>query len=319
LLIRDSGQHCLNIPLISPWVKGKMSELSVMRPVKEVVKRLCRIALARKAQSTISFLYTHADGVSKSLANVLRETLKNTATPEEKVWINKIELLRKILNSSPIKVSTVDYGAGISAIEPTDEEMYRGRIVYRTIGDVCRAASKSCFWAFLLFKLIREFRPSACLELGTALGISASFQAAALTLNQRGRLVTLEGAESLASLAQEHFQSLGLDNISVVTGRFQDTLGKVLDGYETGIDYAFIDGHHNEKATVAYFEQIIPFLSERAILVFDDISWSAGMKRAWRTIEADERVRVSINLRQIGICVIDRNIEGKQKYRIPLL
>jgi hypothetical protein len=66
--------------------------------------------------------------------------------------------------------------------------MNRGKVVTRTVGEVSKGASKPYFWSLLLFKLIRKFRPSICLELGTCLGISASFQAAALKLNGIGKI-----------------------------------------------------------------------------------------------------------------------------------
>lgn len=149
------------------------------------------------------------------------------------------------------------------------------------------------------------------------MGISASFQAAALKLNGMGKIVTLEGAESLAVLAKEHFHVLGLDNVSVVAGRFQDTLKDILDTC-VSVNYAFIDGHHDENATLAYFKQIIPFLSGRALLIFDDISWSAGMKRAWNTIKADERIKISVDLKQVGVCIIDNEILARKSITIRM-
>ena len=94
--------------------------------------------------------------------------------------------------------------------------------------------------------------------MGTCLGISTSFQAAALKLNKIGKIVTLDGAESSTKLAKKNFQTLGLDNIHVVIGRFRDTLSNVLDKYKT-VNYVFIDGHHDEISTLAYFNQIKPF------------------------------------------------------------
>jgi len=287
-----------------------------MRQIKRLVRHLFGIALKLKAQIAISRLCS-ADGVSKLLGDALRETLLNDVTSDEKKWIDRIELLREELNSSTTKISIVDYGAGERSLNRAKEEMDMGRVVTRTVGEFC-SASKSYFWSLLLFKLIRKFRPSICLELGTCLGISASFQAAALKLNAMGKIVTLEGADVLASLAERHFQTLGLDNANVVIGRFQDTLDEVLNAYKP-VDYAFIDGHHDEKATLAYFEQIMPSLSQQTVLVFDDISWSEGMKRTWRTIMADERVKISIDLQQMGICVIDSRIEHRKNITIPMV
>jgi hypothetical protein len=270
-----------------------------------------------KARGAI-YRLCNADGVSKLLGEALRETLHDDVTLDERKWIDRIELHREESNSSTTKISIVDYGAGNSSLNLTNEEMDRGRVVTRTIGEVSRSASKPYFWSLLLFKLIRKFRPSFCLELGTCLGISASYQAAALKLNGMGKIVTLEGAESLASLAEGYFQSLGLDNVSVVLGKFQDTLDEVLNAYKS-VDYAFIDGHHDEKATVAYFEQIVPFSSDGALLVFDDISWSDGMKRAWKTITSDERAKISVDLRGLGVCIIDSRIEGSKNIAIPMV
>ncbi len=269
------------------------------------MRQLQKQTLIWRARRKIVRLDRASDAVSKSLANALREALAGNVTPAEQVWIEKIESLRRELNSSSKELSITDYGARSSKVALSEEEMYRGQIVTRTVGTVCRRASLPFFWTWLLFRLIREFRPAVCLELGTCLGISAAYQAAALKLNRAGKLVTMEGAESLASLARQNFQQLGFDNVSVVTGRFQDTLEYTLK--QTGtIDYAFIDGHHDEKATLAYFEKIYPFLSEEAVLVFDDVSWSPGMKRAWNTIVADNRIGVAVNLKKLGICIVDR-------------
>jgi predicted O-methyltransferase YrrM len=289
----------------------------MMRYLRRFSKSPFKILLRLKTRSAISRLCNETDGVLNLLGDALKETLKNDVSQEEKLWIDKIESLREELNSSATKISIVDYGAGTPRLRLTDEEMYAGRVVNKTIGKVCRNSSKSYFWSLLLFKLIRKFKPSFCLELGTCFGISASFQAAALKLNGMGKIVTLEGAEPLAALAKEHFHVLGLDNVSVVAGKFQDTLKDVLDAY-VSVNYAFIDGHHDEKATLAYFRQIIPFLSGRALLIFDDISWSAGMKRAWNTIRADERIKISLDLKQIGVCIIDNETLARKSITIRM-
>lgn len=260
--------------------------------------------LPTNVQNELARLSNRGDDVSELLSDALRETLEDDATPEERGWIDEVESLRARLRSSSTEISITDYGAGSRDRRLTSEEMYRGRVFSKTIGQVAQRTSKPYRWSLLLFKLVRKFEPSVCLELGTSLGISTAYQAAGLKLNREGGIVTLEGAESSAALARENFQGLDLDNVTTVVGRFQDTLDGVLDRYGP-IDLAFIDGHHDEQATLAYFEQIYPSLSERAVLVFDDISWSEGMERAWSAIEADTRVELSVGLSQLGICFLD--------------
>lgn len=270
-----------------------------------------KVTLPSEVRNELSGLDSREDNVSELLADALRETLDNKAAPEEKAWIERIESLRARLGSSTTEMSVTDYGAGSRDISLTPEEMSRGRVISRTIGEVARKTSKPYPWSLLLFKLVRKFGPSVCLELGTSLGISASYQAAALKLNHEGEIVTLEGAESSAVVAEDNFRGLDIDNVTTVVGRFQDTLDSVLDKYGP-IDFAFIDGHHDEQATLAYFDQIYPSLSERAILIFDDISWSAGMKRAWADIESDMRIKLTVGLHQLGICFLDSGVGQKQ-------
>src|ERR1035437_1597563 len=289
-----------------------------MKYLKKYREHLIRFALKMKAQKTISRLRRETDADQKMLGDTLKEALENDITQEEKVWIDEIELLRMKLESSTEKILLTDYGARkIPDPEVYDEEIEKGRIVNSTVGAKCKSCSELYFWVLILFKLIRKFKLSSCIELGTCMGISASFQASALQLNGNGKIVTLEGADSLASIAKKNFLVLDLNNIDVVVGRFQDTLHKVLK--ENGpIDYAFIDGHLDGIATINYFEQIISFCKNKAILIIDNISWSPSMKKAWKIIEADERIKITLNLRQLGICIIDSERVEKQSYRIPL-
>jgi len=70
----------------------------------------------------------------------------------------------------------------------------------------------------------------------------------------------------------------------------------------TSVDYVFIDGHHNEQATINYFELLLPHLSPGATVVFDDISWSKGMKRSWEKICRHSAVAFAVDLKMLGIC-----------------
>jgi predicted O-methyltransferase YrrM len=285
-----------------------------MNAFGKIQAKLGRIVYKKlKTSKEISRLRGESTEASELITEALCAAFKNKASMEEKVYINKIESLRTDLNSSSTEVSITDYGSRMPGLTLTAAEMCQGGIKTTTIGKTCRRASQPRRWGFLLFRLVRELKPTVCLELGTALGISTAYQAAALELNHHGRIVTLEGAESLALLARENFDRLGLERVAVRIGRFQDTLGEVLSECAP-IDFVFIDGHHDEHATLAYFEQIFPFLSERAVLVFDDIAWSKGMERAWKTIVADKRIQICIDLFKLGICAVGSFAEEKKSF-----
>lgn len=253
------------------------------------------------------------DDSLKVLAKALDGVWKDSYSQEEHRWIERLEELRNNLCSSPTEISIRLYSVGRTSPKLTAEERDHGRVVVRTIGETCRIASVPYKWSLLLFKLIREFRPSVCVELGTCLGISAAYQAAALEMNRWGRLVTLEGADCLASLAMRNFDHLGLGRHSTVVGRFQDTLEGVLRE-NAPIDFVFIDGHHEEHPTVAYFRQFAPHLSDGAVLVFDDIHWSPGMDRAWRRIRTDGNIKLALDAYRVGICIVANSPTADRTY-----
>lgn len=238
-------------------------------------------------------------GVGKALLDLIDRRLE----PAAQQWISKIESVRQETNNSTQVVEVPDYGAGGPEDTRSDDEMKKGMICTEIVGEACRNYSKEPLWAELLFQIIRQLKPASCIEMGACLGISGGYQAAALELNGAGRLVTMEGAPSFAQIAEKNLQSLGLGHrAKVVVGRFHDTLDGVLAETKP-VDCCFIDGHHDEAATIEYFERVLPFLAPRAVLLFDDIRWSLGMLRAWMKICSDSRVRVSFDLGKIGVCL----------------
>ena len=271
---------------------------------RQAVATVGGAALRALAQIRIAAVLPSALVPRQRLLRAVQRTLKDDFEPDERAWFARIEVMRSRLLASTDPVTVVDYGAGAPRETRTPEEMRCGYTTQARIGDICRRASKPAFWARLLFALVREFRPRTAVELGTCLGVSAAYQGAAMQLNGNGaKLWTLEGADNLAVLAASNLAGLHLRNIEVVTGRFDITLDNVLRTAGT-LDYAFIDGHHDERATVAYFHQLAPFMSAGGLLIFDDISWSRGMARAWETITTDPRVRAAVSLRAVGLCVL---------------
>lgn len=216
--------------------------------------------------------------------------------------LRAVEALRATLLAANDAVTFRDYGVPArwhSASAPDTAF----RETTRTVRDICRS-SVPPYEGRLLYHLVRHFRPVQCLELGTCLGLSAAYTAAALNRNGTGRLVTLEGGAALARLAEAHLRQLHLHHVDVVSGRFADTLPDVLAAHHP-IDFAFIDGHHNPAALHTYYHQLTPYLADRAVLVFDDIFWTTGMRTAWSALAADERIRTRADLLALGICIYD--------------
>ncbi len=242
------------------------------------------------------------DDDARKLAATLHHVRCNQWSKAETQYFASVEVLRKKLIQSDKRISTHDFGAGEATDKKNQIKMEAGKKISKPIGDFA-VIGKSGLWAKLLYKIIVDYRPEQCLELGTCLGFSASYQSFGLKNIPSSRLVTIEGSQNLAEIAKENLNALGADNVTVITGRFQDVLDDTLADLRE-VNYVFIDGHHDEKATLDYFNRIYPFLSKNAIVLFDDISWSGGMKKAWRKIKADERILIACDLYVVGVCLV---------------
>ena len=269
------------------------------------------------AKGALTRLASHKNPELKAIGIALQESLAHNLSSQEQRAISLIEERRSFLLNSDKEIAVVDYGAGSPNSKRTKEEMERGVQLTALVSKIT-TASKPKFWAIILFKVIRKLKPLSCVELGSCVGISASYQAAALNINGKGDIVTLEGSDEIADIAKETFENLGVENASVVTGPFHETLGDVFETSKP-IDFFFNDGHHDHDAVIRYFNQVIPYLSDTAVIVFDDISWSPGMRKAWTEIEKDKRVSASINLHKIGIALINKKaLSTKEKFDISL-
>ncbi len=275
------------------------------------LRRRERLQFAREG---ISLLHASSFPEAETYAYLINKVLRKDFQGDEKKWITKIENLRDKLNASNETITIFDFGAGRSHEHRTAEQMHRGVVVTRTIGETCRSASKPPFWAQLLFAIVREYKPHVCVEMGTSLGISGAYIASAIGLNGAGKLVTLEGSDDLARIAAANFETLGLTRIEQKLGRFSDTLEDVLNDQKP-VDFIFVDGHHDEQATKSYFKTILPFLNDDAILVFDDVCWSEGMQRAWQHIKESSVIKIVLDLGPIGICHLTPHATDKHEFK----
>lgn len=278
--------------------------------LKKILKTPLELAASRKFKKATYRLLKHEDATLAAIGVAMHELLTNEWAEDEKQSIHNIEKRRQALLESNSTIDIIDYGAGSSLSKRTQKEMHNGVKSTRMVSTVA-GASKPPFWAALLYKLIRHTKPISCVELGSCVGISAAYQAEALKANgSGGKLTTLEGSESIAAIAKKTFDTLKLNNVHIEVGPFHETLNDVMADAEP-IDFFFNDGHHDHDAVLRYFNDALPFIAENAVIVFDDISWSTGMRKAWKEIEQHERVSATIDLYVIGIAVISSRMSFK--------
>ncbi len=225
------------------------------------------------------------------------EDIKNFITKEDKEIIDYIENIRKKYLNSDEDIEFLDFGARSPNLQLKEEEMYNGTKVKKNIKDICRQGIKDN-WAQFIYFWVKLNKPKIILELGTCCGFSAIYMAKA---SPSSIIYTIEGALEIATIAKKNFEETSCKNIKLIIGRFQDILKPLLDDLKS-VDFAFIDGHHDEFATINYFNIIFKKVSKNGIIVLDDINWSEGMKRAWRKITKKEKIKF-YDFKKIGVII----------------
>jgi predicted O-methyltransferase YrrM len=160
--------------------------------------------------------------------------------------------------------------------------------------------------------MVDFYQPKTILELGTSLGITTAYLAMA---GKQSAIITMEGADSIAAIAQSNFETLQLSNIELVKGNFDETLSTVIR-HLSSVNFVFIDGNHRKESTLRYFNQILPATNNDTIIVFDDIHWSEEMEQAWKQIKKHPQVRATIDLFFIGIVLLRNEFKEKRHFSI---
>ena len=213
----------------------------------------------------------------------------------------KIEQIRNHLCKSKKSITITDFGAGSNINKSKN----------RKIKDIAKNSAKNSKFGKLLYRIIQFYKPKKILELGTSLGISTLYLA---TAEKESKIYTFEGCEKTAKIAQQNFDKINKKNINITIGDFQETLHKKLKEITT-IDLAFIDGNHQQKPTISYFNTCLRHAHNDTILIFDDIHWSNGMENAWEYIKSHKQTTLTIDLFYIGIVFLKSEL-SKENYII---
>ena len=247
-----------------------------------------------------------------------------------------IERRREFLLACEDSLDVVDYG---SAGSP------EGLHVQRRVCDIAKNHLERARVGQVLFRIVNflheeEKRPLNILELGTSLGITTAYLASP---DSRNKVVTMEGSEAVLRVAQGVWKMLKLENIEWIQGNIDDTLYNIYSVQNSDIrvqmsefrcqssdvrvqsseakgeriDLAYVDANHTYEATMRYADFLLNRLTEKGILVLDDIHYSEQMERAWSELKADPRVTTSMDLYHVGLLFVDTHYL-KRHYRIRI-
>ena len=165
-----------------------------------------------------------------------------------------------------------------------------------------------------LSMLVSAVRPQLAIEVGTFTGTSSL--AIARALPDGGRLLCCDVSEEWTAIARRHWEAAGVsDRIDLVIAPAIQTLRALPD--DTPVDFAFIDA--DMTGYLAYYEELVPRLSDHGLLVVDNVLWSGrvmdpsaddddtlALREFNARVVADDRVDVVMLSIGDGVSVVRR-------------
>ena len=238
-----------------------------------------------------------AEGVPASLSPALHYLNDPVIAAADKQILAPIETIRRQL------ISRVDYPLAVfGSPAPRAIQERRpapGRLKPVRWKWVAERTSVTRFWGTFLYLCAKHSNAQSVLELGGAAGISACYLAAG---SRSGRVVTIEGYSALAAVAAANLRQIN-PNAEVVNAMFDDGLDQLLPKESGYFDIVHIDGQHERFATIHYFERLQSHLRAGSLVIFDDIHWSADMRRAWADVSEMPGVAHAIDVGRYGLCL----------------
>ena len=156
----------------------------------------------------------------------------------------------------------------------------------------------------LLNMFIKMMNAKSALEIGTSNGYSGIWLSKALK-ETNGKLTTIEYYEKRQSVAIENFKKCGVIDI---VRPIQGSACEILESFNENekFDFVFIDA--NKREYVKYFELVKPHLTEKALIVADNITSHAEKVQTFiDAVDKDDEFQYEIVEVPGGILVAYRN------------
>lgn len=150
---------------------------------------------------------------------------------------------------------------------PISEALASARLIARKAGIPTMEDDGLAF----LLQTAASVRPRRILEIGTAVGITA----AAMKEATGAKIVTIEKNEDSARRAKELFSSLGMEDITLLTG----DAGELLPALSGSFDFILLDGPKVQY--VKYYPHLKRLLRSGGVLYADDVllyGWVDGKR-----------------------------------------
>jgi predicted O-methyltransferase YrrM len=156
--------------------------------------------------------------------------------------------------------------------------------------DVRSPSSQGDLYAYL----VAQRDPPVIVEFGSAFGVSGMYFGTAL---KQGRLYSFEINPDWADIAERNIKTI-TDRYVLTRGAFEDHV----DDIPGPIDIALVDGIHTYEFVMKEWEILKRRMSPGGVVLFDDITYDAEMRKAWKEVRSDPVVGDSVALwHRLGI------------------
>jgi len=288
-------------------VRSIVEAVSLYRKIRN--KKKCKIRMKRE----IEIQRLIDSGLPVEIKPALDFLIGSKCDQEAEIVADEIEKRRAEIASEGCKEVNIWFSPRPKNADHNTDTRNRpipGKIRKRTMEKIA-TTGKNRRWGTVLHLLAKSFKSAKVFELGACAGISACYLSTAPGVK---KLITVEGSENLAKIAEESLKRFS-DKAKVVNSLFDDAIDNELPLPEGKIDYAYIDGHHEKNATIHYFDKLLPYLKENGLVVFDDISWSYDMREAWDILRKRPELAHAMDLGTIGVCILRGSTQDKSAPR----
>jgi predicted O-methyltransferase YrrM len=210
----------------------------------------------------------------------------------------EIETVRARLLQSTLEIDVKDLGA----LSPhfKREKRLLSKVVATSISpiELCE----------LFCRIIQYQQATTLVELGTSAGITTLYLARA----KNAQVTTFEGNKDMIEVARTHFELFETKNIRLIEGNLDNTLPDFIQN-PAKIHFALMDANHRYEPTIRYFTLLSKRMSEKGVIVIDDINHSEEMARVWKELRRHDLVYGSVDLFRCGILFFDTAL-NRQHY-----
>ncbi len=161
----------------------------------------------------------------------------------------------------------------------------------RTSDQVRTDADTGAFYVWL----VKQRRPQAIVEFGTAFGVSGMYWLAGLEQNGGGHLYTFEPNGNWAEIADQNLKAVS-NKYTLTLETFESSASRVLG--EQKADMAFVDAIHTSEFVYAQYEVLRRHMARKSVILFDDINFSDDMRSCWQDIAKRPEIAASATIGQ---------------------